>query len=273
MKLSRLMLVTASTLAAGLAMPVAAHADGSDDWKFAVSLYGWLPTMGGEVSVPLRENRDVSFEMDPGDVLDALEFTFQGWAEVQKGRWAIGTDLIYLDLGGSGKNERSFEIGEEQIPAGVQLRVDGSLSGWIWTTGVGYEVVEDVARPMMVMGGVRMLDLSVEARLDFTGDIGSLPLPGRSARGETSNTWWDAVVGVKGMFDLGQAQAWFVPYYFDIGTGDSDLTWQAVLGVGYSFDWGDLRAVWRHLDYDMPREDDLSELYSSGAAIGVTFRF
>ena len=80
-------------------------------------------------------------------------------------------------------------------------------------------------------------------------------------------------MGVKGRFDLGQQGAWFVPYYADIGTGDSDLTWQAMLGLGYSFGWGDLIGAWRYLDYDMPSGDGLRDLYSSGAAIGVTFRF
>jgi hypothetical protein len=100
-----------------------------------------------------------------------------------------------------------------------------------------------------------------------------LPLPGRTARGEVENTWWDAIVGIKGRFDVGQENAWFVPYYGDIGTGDSDFTWQAMLGVGYVFGSFDVLAVWRYLGYDMPQDDHLRRMYSSGAAIGATFRF
>jgi hypothetical protein len=275
MKSLRSMTIPVLAGVAGLAMaaPGPAQAAGGDDWESALTIYGWLPTMGGEVTVPLRETQDVSFKMDPGDVLDALEFTFQGAFQVQKGRWGLGTDLIYLDLSGTEKNKRSFELGDEQIPGEAQLKVNASLSGWIWTTGVTYQVIEDAAYPMQVVGGVRMLDLSVETKLSFSGDISGVPLPGRTARGKTSNTWWDAVVGVKGRFDPGQEKAWFVPYYADIGTGDSDLTWQALLGIGYAFDWGDVLAVWRYLDYEMPHGDDLNNLYSSGAAIGVTFRF
>ena len=44
---------------------------------------------------------------------------------------------------------------------------------------------------------------------------------------------WDGIVGAKGAFALGDKHKWVVPYYVDIGTGDSDVTWQAELGVGY----------------------------------------
>ena len=153
------------------------------------------------------------------------------------------------------------------------MKVNANLAGWIWTTGLNYAVVEDAAYPMQVMGGVRMLNLEVDTKLKLTGNIAGLPLPGSTARSKVDDTWWDAVVGVMGRVDVGQEGAWFVPYYADIGTGDSDLTWQAVLGLGYSFDSVDVLAVWRYLDYNMPSSDDLRDLYSSGAAIGVTFRF
>jgi hypothetical protein len=275
MKASRTTVLPIMLAVAGLALavPGPAQAEGADDWRFAFTIYGWLPTMGGNVSVPLEEVQDISFKMDPSDVLDALEMTFQGAAAVQKGRWGAATDVIYLDLAGTGKNERSFEIGDEKIPAQAQLKVRGSLSGWIWTTGVTYQVIDDAAYSMHAFGGARMLDLTVETRLDLTGDISGTPLPGRSARGETEDTWWDAVVGVKGRYDMGEEQGWFMPYYVDIGTGESDFTWQAMLGVGYSFGWGDLLAVWRYLDYDMPSSDNLRDMYSSGAAIGATWRF
>jgi len=33
---------------------------------------------------------------------------------------------------------------------------------------------------------------------------------------------------------FGESRKWFVPYYLDVGTGESDLTWQAMGGIGYS---------------------------------------
>ena len=37
---------------------------------------------------------------------------------------------------------------------------------------------------------------------------------------------------------FGPNREWFVPYYADIGTGQSDFTWQAIGGIGYAFSGG-----------------------------------
>jgi hypothetical protein len=64
-----------------------------------------------------------------------------------------------------------------------------------------------------------------------------------------------------------------VPYYVDVGAGDSDLTWQAVLGIAYSFGWGDMGVVWRHLDYDVGSSGPIQDINFSGPAAGATFRW
>jgi len=262
-------------LALALATPHPANAEaaGDDDWRFSTTIYAWVPTMSGEASIQLRENRDVSLEMDPGDVLSALNFAAFAAVEAEKGRWGLATDLIYLDLGGTDRKEKGFTIGNVELPVGGSAKIQWDLSGWVWATGVTWLAVEDPRHPVKLVGGARMLDLTTEVKIDLEGDIGNIPLPGRRAQGEAGNTVWDAIVGVKGRFDPGVQDKWFVPYYFDIGTGESDLTWQGVLGVGYTFGWGDLLAAWRYLDYDLPNDYALRELTNSGAAIGVTFRF
>ncbi len=49
----------------------------------------------------------------------------------------------------------------------------------------------------------------------------------------------------KGRLTFGDNREWFVPNYFDVGTGQTDLTWQAIGGLGYGFKWGEVIAVWR----------------------------
>ena len=68
-------------------------------------------------------------------------------------------------------------------------------------------------------------------------------------------------------------EEWYLPYHFDIGTGDSDLTWQALVGVGYRFDWGDILLAYRHLSYDQGNAGFIQDLELSGLALGVNFRF
>ncbi len=69
------------------------------------------------------------------------------------------------------------------------------------------------------------------------------------------------------------AKKWFVPYYLDVGAGDSKSTWQAVTGVGYSFGWGDVVGAWRHLDYRMKSGNAVESLSFSGPGIAAVFRW
>jgi hypothetical protein len=88
-----------------------------------------------------------------------------------------------------------------------------------------------------------------------------MPVPGRSGTGGAAATQWDAIVGVKGRASLGAEGNWYVPYYLDVGKGDSDLTWQGVVGV------------WRYLDYDIGDDKPITSIDFNGPALGVTFRF
>jgi len=211
--------------------------------------------------------------MDPSDVLDALNFAAFVTAEVRKDRWGAMTDVIYLDLGGTKKGFRDVTIGGQDLPAQLEVKADVDLSGWVWTLGGTYLAVDDPTHTLSLVAGARLLDLTNELTLKVTGDIAGTPLPGRRSQGEANLSNWDAIVGVKGRFDFGETDYWFVPYYVDVGTGESDFTWQAVLGLGYAFDWGAVTAAWRYLDYDFGSDEGVKDLWQSGAAIGVTFRF
>ena len=79
--------------------------------------------------------------------------------------------------------------------------------------------------------------------------------------------------GTEGQAFLGSGQRWFLPWYLDAGTGDSDFTWQAMAGVGYQFDWGATVLSWRHLDYEFESDATFENLSFSGVLLGVTFRW
>jgi len=96
---------------------------------------------------------------------------------------------------------------------------------------------------------------------------------GRAGSSSAEETQWDAIVGVKGRWTFGAERQWYVPYYLDVGTGDSDLTWQGMAGVGYSFDSIGVTGVWRYLDYDLGGSTPIKSIDFNGPALGVTFRF
>ncbi|MEN8243787.1 MAG: hypothetical protein ABFS43_02665 [Thermodesulfobacteriota bacterium] len=81
------------------------------------------------------------------------------------------------------------------------------------------------------------------------------------------------IFGVRGRFAFGSKKALFVPYYLDLGFGESDITWQGVAGLGYAFGWGEIVAAWRYLYYDMSSGSAIDEISFSGPEAGVTFRW
>ena len=78
-------------------------------------------------------------------------------------------------------------------------------------------------------------------------------------------------MGVRGRVNLDDH--WYLPYYADIGTGDSDSTWQALAGVGYTFKWGDVLLAYRYLDYNFKSDFLLKDATMKGPALGARFRF
>lgn len=114
-------------------------------------------------------------------------------------------------------------------------------------------------------GYARLFSLDVDLELTGGG-----PLE-RDHKLSESEDLWDAIIGVKGRQSLNDR--WFLPYYADVGTGDTDLTWLVQGGVGYSFGWGDVTLEYRHLEYDQGSDKLLKDIAFSGGMLGAIFRF
>jgi hypothetical protein len=258
-------------LSAGLA-PATAVAQTSDKWQFSGSIYLYLPTVGGSTRFPSSGGgSDVSIDGD--QILDALKMAFMGSFEARKGAWGGFTDLLYVDLGESKSGFRDMTIGGSQIPVGASANADYDLKGTVWTLAGSYRAVADVRQPLDVFAGARMLNVKQRLNWQLSGNVGSVPVAGRSGVRETKSQNWDAIVGVKGRMRLGTEGKWFVPYYLDVGTGESDLTWQAMTGIGYSFGWGDVVGSWRYLDYKMKSGSNVESLNFSGPALTAVFHW
>ena len=250
------LVATAAVLPAG---PVEAASRGGG-WQNSFTLYGWLPSMDGELKYDL--GGDDSASVDGGDILDALNMTFMGTFETRKGRWSLLADLIYLDLG-------SKDSSRVSLPGGgsIETEVDLALDGWQFGLYGGYNIYDTPKASLDILAGLRYLSIDTDAELDIDGPL-DLNLP--SARLSASTEVWDGVVGVRGRASINDN--WFVPYYADVGTGDSELTWQAMAGIGYAAGWGDVVLVYRHLAWDQGDDGLLQELSFSGPALAFKFR-
>jgi hypothetical protein len=263
--------VTTLALAASAgALCTPACAQSMDDkWQFQAIIYAYLPDIGGKTSFPDRGGAG-SINVNVDQILSNLNFTFMGTFEARKGRWGMFTDLIYLDVSGSKSNSRDFTIGGRDIPASLNGNLDLGIKATIWTIAGQYTAVSDPTMVFNVLAGARLLDLKETLSYGFNFDVGPFAGPARSGNSDASLSYWDAIVGAKGRYNFGGNREWFIPYYADVGTGQSQLTWQVFGGLGYQFSWGSVLAGWRYMDYKF-KSSNIDSVNLNGPMIGAAF--
>jgi hypothetical protein len=270
--------MAALTVAAAALLPNSAAAQSTQaawetgKWQFSAILYAYLPTIDGSLTIP-PDPSSPSINVDAGTIIDNLKFTFMGTFDAHNGRWGVFTDLLYLNVGGDQSKTRDLIIGGGRLPASATADLSLDLKGTVWTIAGEYRVVSDPAWTMDVLAGARLFNVKPTIGWSLNGDLGPLVLPGRSGSKEESVGNWDGIVGVKGAYRFGQNRDWYVPYYLDVGTGQSDLTWQGMIGLGYSFKWGDLLAAWRYLDYNFKSGEAINDMNFNGPMFGVAFHW
>ena len=202
---------TAMALCASAALsPVDAAAQGAGAWKWQAAIYGYLPDIGGKTTFP-QTGAGSDVTLDAATIIDNLKMTFMGSLEAHNGRWGMFTDAIYMDVGNTKSGFRDLSIGGVPLPGGATANASFDLKGWVWTLGGEWRVASGPASTMDVVAGARMLDIEQKLGWEVTGNVGSIPLPGRAGESKASLTNWDAVVGVKGRFAFGDGNRWFVP--------------------------------------------------------------
>ena len=283
----KLRTVFASALA-GLTLFAPLHASAQaagDEWKFSVMPYFWLPSVDGKVNYgpPPPNGATAYVDVGTGSVLDALDFAFMINGEARKGRWLVGTDVIYLDFGSTDSEVRSVDLnpGTGRInvaTSSLNTGTQSKLTGWLWTLVGGYAAIQEPRANLDVIGGFRYLNLNAQtdwqltAAVTGTGPLGNTVTFARSGSVEKSDNLWAAIVGAKGRAKLGGSD-WFVNYYADIGGASSLFTWQGAAGVGYAFRWGDVVLDYRYLYYKQSGDTLIQNLSFGGFALGANFRF
>jgi hypothetical protein len=244
----------------------------TDDWQWGATLYLWLPSLDGDTSSP-PSGDGPPIDVSTDALLDSINFIFMGALEGGKGRWGVGADVVYLDLGASENRTRDLTIGPGELPTSVYADAKIDMTGWLWTLTGSYAVLPRETFSLDVLAGARLLDLQEELHWTLSGDISSLPPFSQSGSRRAGDNYWDAIVGLKGRASFGAEHSWFMPYYLDVGAGESDVTWQARLGLGYRSETVEVLGVWRYLDYDLGNSTPIESVSFNGPAVGVTFRF
>jgi hypothetical protein len=267
-----LVVACAASSVIAAAEPAAAPPANPDAWRFQAVVYGYLPSVDGTTSFP-GGNGGTEVGVDSGSILDSLQFAFMGAFDARRGRWGLLADVVYADFGKSESGTHDLTVGGTPIPSDVSAGLNFELTGWCWTVVGTYAAVEHPHVTLQALAGARVLDLSEHLSWQLSGNVGSIPIDARQGDRGSGLTNWDAVIGAHGRILMGAKRSWFIPYYVDLGAGESRFTWQAVAGIGYSWSWGDVLAAWRHIDYDMKSGGDIQSLSLSGPAIGMAFRW
>lgn len=230
-------------------------------WEHEITLYGWATGLDGKAS---GATATADFSYDVSDILDNLNFAFMGTLESRYGKWSIIADLLYMDV--EDNELRSGSLG----PRGgdkVSADVDVELTSWVVQGGIGYELLNNASGRLAVIGGLRYLTVDIDSDLQFQGAIADIRVSDSDSRDII-----DGIVGAQGAYNFNER--WYLPFYADIGTGDSQVTWQLFAGIGYRFSWGHIRAGYRMLSWDFDDDDMvLEDLDLSGPIAGVTFIF
>ena len=220
-------------------------------WQHSISIYGWLPSLDGTLKYTIPgDDNDESAE---SDLLDKIDMVFMTSYEARKDNWSFLADMIYLKM--SDGQDIYFPNLDQTLSS------DQELTGWLVSLYGGYNIYNTDKASLDVIAGMRYFSLDLDV---------SLTLNNNSVSVSPSIELYDAVLGFRGAYNINEN--WFIPYAFDIGGGDSDLTWQALTSLGYRFDWGDVLLTYRYIHYD--KSDGLVEDFDLyGPKLGVVFHF
>lgn len=232
--------------------PTFAADDTDSAWEISADIYFWAPkiiagTAGGkESTLPFYK------------ILDTLQMTFMGGVKAQKDRWSIATDAVYMDLNKKVNRDSNYD------PAVVDITGNVDLKSWIVTPTLGYLAHDSDDVRVEYIVGARYLWLESSAKVAFD-DVTRFD---KSA----SDSYWNVVFGARA--EIGLSDKWFVPIYFDIGTGDADMTWQTYAGIGYKFAKFSTMVGYRYLDFDFGDSNKvLADMTVKGPVAAITFKF
>ncbi|MBK7592243.1 MAG: hypothetical protein IPI27_13490 [Betaproteobacteria bacterium] len=177
--------IAALCLATGALLPAPATAQSTpypsagEKWQFAATIYGYLPSIGGKLSVTV-DSASTGLSVSADQIIDSLKMTFMGTLDAHNGRWGAFTDVLYLDVGGNKSQTRDFSVGGSGLPASTTADVNLDLKGTVWTIAGEYRVISDPAMKMDILAGARYFGIKPTLGWSIQGDLGPIPEPGRS---------------------------------------------------------------------------------------------
>jgi hypothetical protein len=261
----------------------------SSAWTFNVAPYLWFahinttmnlnlpPALGGTVS----DDSTIGF----GDLVSHLNFGLMVAADAQHDKFSLLTDFMYMNLSGTTSNIKSVNFPNRPsipISGAVQKSAGLDTNAKIWTLAAGYTVVEERWGNFDILAGFRYFDQPVRINynlaLTLTGPRGNGATFGGIGSLSGTATLWDGIGGFRGRIRLGVLSpsiptGLFIPYYFDAGTGSSNLTWQIASGLGYQTRLADVSLTYRYLSFEQGGNAVVQHMSIAGPMIMANVSF
>lgn len=192
---------------------VSAQDQSPGKWRFLIEPYLMFPSMKG--STGIGDLPDVQVDAGAGDILGALKIGGMLYFEANTAKWAVSSDIIYMNL-------------KQQVRTGTIIRGgDVQMKQFAWEVSGLRKVL-----PWLDAGiGLRLN--SLEAGFDVVTGVGQNETERSRSRTET---WLDPILIVRSKGTFGGSR-WTYLLRGDIGGFGvgSDFAWQIQSGIGYEF--------------------------------------
>jgi hypothetical protein len=224
---------------------------------------------------------DASVTADPSDYIRHIRFLTMLAGEVRYERYSLFTDVMYLNAaaGSTDSELRSVTIEGRTTPLHRSFNTSTGVDfkTTIWTLAGGYTVGRGNWGSVNLLGGFRLLAMRVRSTFNLTTQVTGPrgfagPVFGGSGTLTESTDIWFGVIGLRGRFNVPNSRL-YVPYYFDLGFGSSNVTWQAFAGLGYDVGWGRFSAGWRYFVVQQSGGQPIRDIVLNGPLLGASFTF
>lgn len=226
------------------AVALSAHAAQAGEWEYVVAPYVWGPEF--ETSLNIGPNPPVNGSTSIFDILNSA-FLIAG--EARNGRWSVGGEFNYLNLG-------------DDVPFGQAGRsANWELDGTMASLAVGYSLSENAQARVEAFAGVRHWDLDLSTTV-------------RTFTARTSRSWTDPLIGAR--YSRAVSDRWTLAAMGNVGGFGvgSDFQWEALVQASWAWTDGiEVAAGYRHLDVEFDAGRDVIDLTLTGPYVALAFNF
>ena len=251
--MNKLKKIMVCLLALAVSAPAIANDEAtSSEWEKTFEVYGWLP------NIYITTAQQDHIKLSLGDLISNLKFMAMLDFGVQKDKWSMGADIIYMHIEGSDEKTTGGPIGNP-----IELDATVGMKAFISTFGGGYQFVGNDRHELHGIFGARYLKIKLPIEFDLNAETGV----DRQKKVTLGGDNWDGVVGLRGKTTLNEK--WYANYYADIGAGGSKITWQAKVGFGYHFNKFTGTFGFRYLRWNFGSSGELDNLRIIGPYVGA----